>query len=424
MRILLLTPQFPYPPEQGTSLRNYYILRGLTSDHEVSLLSYVESNIDRQNLVDLPGVSLIGTVPIPIRSNERRFLQLIAKKQADMALRLRHGEFEDLLTQELVSASEMDGNRKPYDIVQIEGIELAHLIPTIKQFSPQSKIVYDAHNAETNLQRRALQADTSRPSRWPAAVYSWIQVRRLNIYEAWVCQKADLLTVVSNEDYHHLRELVPGLQATVIPNCIDVEEYRRDSNGGDSGRDKEFDLLFTGKMDYRPNIDAVLWFAHEVWPIIRQARPETTWAIVGQKPHNRIKHLSKFEGVKITGWVPEIPPYMNASKVYVMPFRVGSGTRFKLIEAMAAGKAVVSTSLGCEGFSLIDRQDLLIEDEPPEFAQAVVRLLEQPEERSRLGQAALRRAADYDWRVVIPKFEDVYRVLLNPNIQEERPESA
>ena len=99
--------------------------------------------------------------------------------------------------------------------------------------------------------------------------------------------------------------------------------------------------------------------------------------------------------------------------------RVGSGTRFKLIEAMAASKAVVSTSLGCEGFPLIDGQDLLIEDEPQGFARAVVRLLDQPEERSRLGQAVRRLAADYDWRVVIPKFNDVYQALLNLNVQEE-----
>lgn len=384
-------------------------------DHEVSLLSNIESNTESQTLAELPDISLIGTVPIPIRSNKRRFAQLIGSKQADMALRLRNEEFEALLVHELVAASKFAVNSKPYDIVQIEGIELAHLISTIRQFSPLSKIVYDAHNAETNLQRRALMADTSRLSRWPAAAYSWIQVRRLHTYEAWVCQKADWVTVVSDEDFHHLRELVPGLQAKVIPNCIDVEEYQQVSNGGD----KEFDLLFTGKMDYRPNIDAVLWFAHEVWPLIRQARPKTTWAIVGQKPHNRIKHLSKIEGIKITGWVPKIPPYMNGSKVYIMPFRVGSGTRFKLIEAMAASKAVVSTSLGCEGFPLIDGQDLLIEDEPQGFARAVVRLLDQPEERSRLGQAVRRLAADYDWRVVIPKFNDVYQALLNLNVQEE-----
>lgn len=413
MKILILTPQFPFPPEQGTSLRNYYIIQGLKSDHEVSLLSYVEPNNNRQSSAE---ISLIGTAPIPVRSNKRRFLQLITRNKADMALRLRDEGFEDLLVQELVIANKKGGNVEPYDIVQIEGIELAHLMPTIRQYSPQSKIIYDAHNAETNLQKRAFQADLSRPSRWPAAAYSWVQVRRLREYETWVCQNADWITVVSKEDFHHLRDLVPGLNATIIPNCIDVQEYQWDS----SSSGKEFDLLFTGKMDYRPNIDAVLWFAEEVWPLIRRNRPETTWAIVGQKPHQRIKHLSNQEGIELTGWVPSIPPYMNAAKLYIMPFRVGSGTRFKLIEAMAAGKAVVSTSMGCEGFSLTDRQELLIEDEPKAFAQAVMRLLDHPEERTRLGQSARMRAADYDWRVVIPKFNEVYRILLNLSIQDDR----
>lgn len=343
-------------------------------------------------------------------------MQLITRNKADMALRLRDEKFEKLLAQELVISSKKDDHAEPYDIVQIEGIELAHLMPTIGKHSPQSKIVYDAHNAETNLQRRALQADLARPSRWTAAAYSWVQVRRLRDYETWVCRNADWITVVSKEDFHHLRALVPGLKATIIPNCIDVQEYQQDS----SSSIKAFDLLFTGKMDYRPNIDAVLWFAEEVWPIIRQERPETTWAIVGQKPHQRIKHLSNREGIELTGWVPDIPPYMNAAKIYIMPFRVGSGTRFKLIEAMAAGKAVVSTSMGCEGFSLTDRQDLLIEDEPQVFAQAVIRLLDQPEERSRLGQSARIRAADYDWRVVIPNFNEVYRDLLKLKIQNDQ----
>lgn len=375
--------------------------------HDVSLLSYRETGYEFQKLEDQTGTLVAGTIPIPRRSTGQRFYQMIAKSDADMAVRLRDEKFEILLIDELQAAINLELKGKEFDIVQIEGIELAHLIPVIRKVSPASKIVYDAHNAETNLQMRSYQADRSRPDRWPAAAYSWVQTRRLKKYETWACQTADWVVSVSNDDLMHLQELVPGLKATVIPNCIDVENYPQNS----SDPDIRYDLLFTGKMDYRPNIDAVLWFAKNVWPLVCDKRPETTWAIVGQKPHPRLESLSKDERITITGWVPEIPPYMSGSKVYIMPFRVGSGTRLKLIEAMAAGKAIISTTMGCEGFSVRNQQELWIADKREDFAQAVLRLLEKPEIRTWLGQKARQRAAEYDWRVVIPRFENIYKKL-------------
>ena len=164
-------------------------------------------------------------------------------------------------------------------------------------------------------------------------------------------------------------------------------------------------------MDYRPNVDAVLWFADAVWPGIRAQKPEATFAIVGQKPHARLERLRDVPGITLTGWVDSVRPYLLGAGVFIMPFRIGSGTRLKLIEAMAVGKAIVSTSIGAEGFAVRDGHALLLADTAAEMGTAVLHLLAHPAERERLGQNARQFAQQYDWRQVIPRFDELYRQL-------------
>ena len=400
-RILLLTPQWPYPPQQGTSLRNFHVLRALALRHAVTLLSYAEADqtADAQPLSDWARVQ--PPVAVPARTTARRLAQLLTTRAPDMALRLR-GEalasaLADLLRQE------------PFDAVQIEGIELAWTIPVVRAASA-ARIVLDCHNAETVLQRRAGQGDRARPERWPAAVYSAIQAGRLRQYERWALDAADAVVAVSEQDRRHLAALVGnGRPIACIPNALAVEDYRWDGPVPESAR---FDLVFTGKMDYRPNVDGVLWFAGAVWPLVRQARPATTWAIVGQRPHARLDALRAQPGITITGRVAEVQPYLAGASVYIVPLRIGSGTRLKLIESMAAGCAVVSTTVGAEGFPVQSGRELILADTPEEFAAAVLALLGDPSRRLMLGERARVFAAQYDWRQVAPLFDRVYDELL------------
>ncbi|UCC54081.1 MAG: glycosyltransferase, partial [Anaerolineaceae bacterium] len=215
------------------------------------------------------------------------------------------------------------------------------------------------------------------------------------------------VTVVSEPDRRRLAELAPLTPMSIIPNSIDVAEYRAIPGQNTP----EYDLVFTGKMDYRPNVDAVLWFSKEIWPKILRARPGTTWAIVGQRPHRRLRPLSELEGVTITGRVKHIQPYIAQAAVCIMPFRAGGGTRFKIIEAMAAGKAIVSTRIGAEGFDATTGGELIIADEADDFAFATLNLLNNPEKRRELGEQALATARAYDWQSVTPLFDEVYEQL-------------
>jgi polysaccharide biosynthesis protein PslH len=405
--VLLLMPQVPYPALQGTSLRNLNIVRGLAQAYRVHVLAAVEAPVggglveDTLEPVPQPLRELtarVERVVVAPRSRRQRLWRLVSDRRPDMAHRIYGPAFAAALAKLL--------RAQPFAVVQVEGIELAAAIPLIRELQPEARIVFDDHNAEAALQERALRTDLGEPLRWPAAAYSWLQVGRLQRFERCACRAADHVIAVSEADQASLRALVGtgGTPVTVVPNAIDVARYQEPVTGDLP----HYDILFSGKMDYRPNVDAVLWFGQEIWPEIIAERPETTWAIAGQKPHRRLARLRDLPGVTVTGRVEDVRPYLAGATVYVMPFRMGSGTRLKLIEAMAVGVPMVSTRLGAEGFPVEDGRELLLAQEPGAFASAVLRLLEDGELRARLSAAGRHLAWQYDWRRVMPRLVAVY----------------
>jgi glycosyltransferase involved in cell wall biosynthesis len=269
-------------------------------------------------------------------------------------------------------------------------------------------VVFDDHNCEYLLQRRAFETDVRRPTRWVAALYSLIQWKKLAWYESRCCMAADRIAAVSEVDGRALTRLVRGLGVTVVPNGVDVAAYNprtvEPSALGPAA------IVFTGKMDFRPNVDGVMWFAQRVLPFILSEVPQAHFYVVGQRPHPRLESLRRDPAVTITGFVPHSPPYIAGAAVYVVPLRIGGGTRLKVLEAMALGKAVVSTSLGSEGFrSMRPGKHLRVEDDEVAFAQAVVALLRDPSQREALGQAArCLVTAQHDWAMIASRWDAVY----------------
>ena len=398
MSVLILTPQIPWPPHQGASLRNFNIIRGLSAELEVSLLSFAEGD---QSTDVAPLTTLLKnfeTVAVPKRSLLNRLVQLVSSRLPDMGHRLYEPQFFAKLEQMLKELNP--------DIVQIEGIELARAIPVIRQITPNSKIVFDNHNAETALQERIYATDIGSLKKLPKAVYSRIQVSKLRRFETWACQESDIVTAVSERDAELLNQFrKPGQSSvTAIPNCIDTTNFHSVDGDGE----KIYDLVFTGKMDYRPNVDAMLWFCQDIWPLIVQAKKDAKLVIVGKNPGPTISALDQIDGITVTGAVAEIAPWLNCSRVMVMPLRMGSGTRLKLIQALAAGLPVVSTSNGAEGYPIEDGKELLLADTPATFAQQTLKLLASPDLQQQLGKNGCAFAEDFDWRKVIPKFIKLY----------------
>ncbi len=401
MRILFLTPQLPYPPQKGTALRNWGLIKGLTGRHEVSLLSFtspIEDVTIARPLAD--ACERIATVPQPERSRRRRLQEMITSDQPDMALRLASDKYAEALSDWLSSYT--------FDVVQIEGIELARYLETIQSARQEVLTVFDDHNCEYLLQERTFLTDLYSPAQWSGAAYSFIQWRRLRRYEAEICSGADRVLAVSDADAEALRQLVPGLDVTIIPNGIDTEAYQPSRAAGDEG---DPCLVFTGTMDFRPNVDAVLWFARDVLPLVKGQVPNVEFFVVGQRPHRRLNPLMRDPAITLTGWVEDVKPYFDRATVYVAPLRMGGGTRLKLLEAMSMEKPIVATSLGAEGYPVKNGRELLLADTPKSFAQAVVSLLRDPARRLELAQIARTFVEEkYDWQSIVPRLEDVYNV--------------
>jgi glycosyltransferase involved in cell wall biosynthesis len=411
VNILFLTPQLPYPPRQGTAIRNWGLIRRLAARHVLTLVSFGEPG----QAPDAPELAAacprVITLPTPRRTPGDR-LRTLLSPHPDLARRLWSPGFARALAGLLRDSA--------FDVIQIEGLEMAPYLPALQEallhaprFIAEHPVgtphtVYDAHNAEHVLQRRAFAADVRQPARWPAALYSWLQIPRLRKFEASVCRAADAVTCVSEEDAAALRQLVPALRPVVVPNGIEVADYAEHAPRA-AQTPARLTLVFTGKMDYRPNLDAVLWFAGEILPRIRAARPEAQLVVVGQKPPERLLKLNGRNGVVITGAVEDVRPFIAGAAVYVAPLRMGGGTRFKLLQAMALARPIVSTTVGAEGFAVRSGRELLLADSPAGFAAEVLALLDDPARAAALGRAgqAFVRAG-YDWSAITPKLEAVY----------------
>jgi glycosyltransferase involved in cell wall biosynthesis len=327
-----------------------------------------------------------------------------------MAYRLPSAEYRSALAATIARV-------KP-DVIEVEGIELAQYLfqaAETRAAASHPLLVFDDHNAEYVLQQRAFETDIRRPRRWIAAAYSLVQWRRLRRYERRACRTADRVVVVSEVDAQAVRRLDRDLDPIVVPNGVDMAFYTASvpplpdrSPAAEAGAPGQ-DLVFTGKMDFRPNVDSVLWFAEKVLPLVLREAPGAFFWVVGKDPHPRLASVADQPSVAVTGWVEDVRPYITRAAVYVIPLRIGGGTRLKVPEAMAMGKAIVSTTLGCEGFALESGRHLVIADTPDEFAAAVVALLRDPERRAHLGEAARQLAGSkYDWGMIVPRLEQVY----------------
>ncbi|HYU19456.1 MAG TPA: glycosyltransferase family 4 protein [Chloroflexota bacterium] len=397
MKILFLTPRFPYPLDGGTNLRNFRLIQSAAEEHEVHLLSLLDRPIRPPDMEPVEArCQRVELYPAPNHSPFRRLTTTLGSRLPDMAYRCWSARLANGLRPLL--------QQERYDLIQVEGIEMARYLPLCRG----ARRVFDDHNVEHLLQRRAYQVDRAHPGRWPKAAYSLIQSEKLARFERAACRLADCVLAVSPEDREALAALEPSGRYSVVPNAIDTNAYPPRAE-----RQREPCLLFTGTLDFRPNVDAVEWFLDEVFPLVRRTCPEIRALVVGRGPGPglvaRCQHDPK---IAVTGPVESLEPYWQRASIYVLPMRSGGGVRFKALEAMAAGVPIVSTRLGMEGIAAEADTHYLMADTAEGFAAAIQSLLGKPELGARLASEARRLVAErHDWRAVAPSLLAVYREL-------------
>jgi glycosyltransferase involved in cell wall biosynthesis len=269
-------------------------------------------------------------------------------------------------------------------------------IPSVPLDGPIPLILFE-HNVEHVIWKRLSQIEL-RPWRRALLEAEWRRMRR---FEAAACRRAALTLAVSEEDKNLLLAVAPGACVVAVPTGVDTRYFS--PNGC---HENPVELSFTGSMDWFPNEDAILHAIDSILPLIRAEIPAVSLTVAGRNPSARLKEVAARAGVRITGTVDDIRPYISAAGVYVVPLRVGGGTRLKILEALAMGKAVVSTTVGAEGLPLVPGTHFVRADEPGDFARAVVSLLGDAEYRKRLGSAGRKLVEErYSWTTVARDFE-------------------
>jgi glycosyltransferase involved in cell wall biosynthesis len=389
MRILWVKPGKLLPLDTGGKLRTYNILRHLSGSHELTYLSYYGGERDeayeREILNHLPGTVCIYTAAPDSTLFERRldYLRRFARRAPYAVSKFTDPQVQGLLAQWIP--------QRRFDVAVCDFLASALNFPR----NLETPTALFQHNVETVLWRRKAQMEID----WRDRIISKIECAKMKRFEPQQVRRFHHVIAVGDADRDAMTHMVDRSHISVVPTGVDLSQYRYDPNA----QLDEHLVVFTGSMDWEANIDGVEFFCKQVWPLILARIPGARFRIVGRNPHSRVRNLAS-KSVEVTGSVPSIVGHLRESAVFVVPLRIGGGTRIKIYEAMAVGKATVSTTVGAEGLDVRHGHDILLADDPSSFASAVCSLLLDPELRRRVETAAASTAAKYDWSVITQRF--------------------
>jgi sugar transferase (PEP-CTERM/EpsH1 system associated) len=389
---------------QGAAIRNVQITLHLARKHEVTFLTFEAGPGVGPEMHDLRAAChRVEVLATPTRTNRQRLVRLLASPLPDMAWRLRSDAMWNLVEQLC--------KQEKFDAIPVLGIEMAPYVLLAARLLPEARMVYDAHNAEYLLQRRAFTTDIRHIRRFPRALYSLIQWYRLRRFERHVALVSKRVLAVSPADVDAISRLSGALSNRVVllPNGVEPSYWAPNAVMPQDVLVGQSALVFDGTMDFRPNIDAVLWFASEVWPLVRAERPHSRFYIVGRNPAPEVLALSEDTGIIVTGAVDDTRPWVAGAEVYVVPMRMGGGVRLKVLQAMSMACAIVSTPMGAEGIALRPGKDMLITFSAKGFANAILLLLSARDRRLALGRSARELVTSlYSWDSLLPVLDEIY----------------
>jgi sugar transferase (PEP-CTERM/EpsH1 system associated) len=392
MRILWLGAGLLLPLDKGGKLRTWHLMRHLARRHHITFLSYADPETPREHVDGMSDVATeVHVVPRRDAAKGSASFVIDAARHLLRPLPYAVGKYRTAAYRSRVREL-LAGAR--YDLV------VCDFLPPVANLPSQLPCpsVLFTHNVEAEIWRR--HAETASAWRRPLLDAQW---RRMLRFERDAVRRFDLVLAVSDTDRQTLQRLYGPLDhpVHVVPTGVDTTYFAQAERSP-----RPHHLVFTGSMDWLPNEDGMLYFVREVLPLIRRDEPSATLSIVGRSPTPAVARLAADYGVEVTGRVDDVRPHMAAASVYIVPLRIGGGTRLKIFEAMAMGLPVVSTAVGAEGLPLVPGEHVLIADDAARFAAEVVGLLRNPEARAQIGDAGQRLVAErYDWSAVFGHLE-------------------
>lgn len=398
MRFLMITNTLPFPPIAGHPIRNINLLKRIAKDHQVWLLAMIEedeTNADLGPLTDFCEEVIL--VPADAPGALARPIQALKFLLEGTPPELRLYE-----TQEMIDALRDLTQRVDFDVIQFEDSYMAHYQKYLpanwqgKKVLTFIDIAYRQYDRIYRIERKKLRK-----------LRLWLYSRMMYHWEPQYAGKFDLNITMSDIDRDLLLSRNNSLNITTIPNGVDTHEFQPIPMPIDGSKN----LVYVGNMSYRPNVDAVIYFCEEILPLIRAEVPDAALWIVGKSPLPEVEALAN-DHVHVTGRVEDVRPYYETSTVCIIPLRAGGGTRLKILEAMALGRPIVSTSIGCEGIDVSDGENILIGNDPQTFARQTILLLQDENKRQTILEQARQFVVEhYDWDSITTRLLDAFKEL-------------
>lgn len=400
-RLLFLSHNLPFPPDAGAKVRTFHLLKQLAQDFEITALCFGQDDPKRRAapLAAAAGLERVEAVDIPqVRSTVRRLwdhLRSVSTGGVYTYFRYDSAGFTRLVRSEL--------NSKRWDLVHVDSIDLSRYLGAFGRIP----VVCGHHNAESMLLSRRAASERTLARK----TYLNLQAARMMTEERSWCNKVAMNIVVSAADLDYLEALGGHARFTIVPNGVDVDYFQPSQADGNG-------CVFVGASSWDPNLRAMQYFSDRILPLIREqdSSIEITW--VGNVAAKHREVFLPRRAFRLVGHVPDTRPFVRDAGCVVVPLLAGGGTRLKILEAWAMGKAVVSTSIGCDGLEAVEGANILIRDDPQEFANAVIRVLSDDTLRRRIGVEGRRTVErSYDWNAIGVGLRATYqRLILNSDV--------
>lgn len=394
MKILWLKTELLHPVDKGGKIRTYNMLRELKRQHWITYLTLDdESDLQARSLASEYSNELIR---VPHTTQPKFSVGFYGELAANLFSPLPYF-MNKYKSQEMRRAVEEQVAGHGFDVLVCDFLQPSINVP---DKLPLPSLLFQ-HNVEAMIWKRHCDVQTNPLKR----AYLKTQWQKAVAYERRTCQRFDLVVAVSPEDSQTMASEYHVQNVTHVPTGVDTEYFR--PRGHVAARPRS--LVFTGSMDWLPNEDAMQYFIKEVLPLVRRGIPDVTLTIVGRSPYASLLDLSRRDpNIIVAGRVDDVRPYIEEAAAYIVPIRIGGGTRLKIYEAMAMEKPVISTSIGAEGLPVRDGVELLLADSPSDFADAIERVTNDHEVGQRLGKAAAEVVREkFAWSGVAQKFSDL-----------------
>jgi glycosyltransferase involved in cell wall biosynthesis len=395
MNILFITTKCPLPTNDGHSLRSFNLLKQVAAEHKVHLLSFVKYQHEYNSIEELEKIChSVQLFDVP----ENKSKIVLLKTLIFSLLKRKPFVVCKYDTQPMRQAIQRNLTQNSIDIVHFDMLPLAVYLDEVNG----PKTVLDEHNVESMLLKQRVNTETRQLRRW----FFLKQQKLLEQFERFACREVDYIVTCSQEDKNTLNNFAPCTPVEVVPNGVDSVFFAPDI----AIHEEPYSMIFVGGLNWFPNLDALQWFDKMILSDVLKEYPQAHLHIIGQQ--SEVTTWYNKDAITCHGLVEDIRPYMAKATVFVVPLRIGGGTRLKILNAMSMGKAVVSTTIGAEGLGVFSGDNIVLADKEKDFSKVVKNLFVQSEYRAKISRNGREYiAAHYQWDIIGKKLLNIYEVL-------------